>query len=200
MSLCRLLHGVYSPASSAVEYEVILASSPLNPASLLHPPSQIYLTILYALHPQPTMTPPTTPDPTTLLTLEHQAWSVLTHSGRALLPLLADDSVMVFPGGMKLSAESDNATRGQGQGTCHAGLVHCGFSGSYKPQANSKTSQQSRLHLSIQPDQSQIPSCRSQSLPRAEYAFSCPKIRSAKRLFPSFAYIIKHAGGEKKRS
>lgn len=38
--------------------------------------------------------------------------------------------------------------------------------------------------LSIQPDQSQIPSCRSQSLPRAEYAFSCPKTRSAKRLFP----------------
>ncbi|RMJ20843.1 hypothetical protein PHISP_08286 [Aspergillus sp. HF37] len=49
------------------------------------------------------MTP--TPDPTTLLTLEHQAWSALTHPGRALLPLLADDSVMVFPGGMKLSRE-----------------------------------------------------------------------------------------------
>ncbi|KAL4896560.1 hypothetical protein BDV59DRAFT_170965 [Aspergillus ambiguus] len=41
-----------------------------------------------------------------ILALEHKAWDALCVSGSTLLPLLSDDCIMVFPGGMKLSQQS----------------------------------------------------------------------------------------------
>ena len=45
-------------------------------------------------------------NPNEILALEHKTWDALCISGSTLLPLLSDDCVMVFPGGMKLSKES----------------------------------------------------------------------------------------------
>lgn len=41
-----------------------------------------------------------------ILALEHKTWDALCISGSTLIPLLSDDCIMVFPGGMKLSKES----------------------------------------------------------------------------------------------
>lgn len=37
---------------------------------------------------------------------EHKTWDALCKSGSALIPLLAEDSIMLFPGGMILSKQS----------------------------------------------------------------------------------------------
>jgi hypothetical protein len=53
------------------------------------------------------MTEITSPSLTaTLCDHEHRAWSALCTSGSALLPLLSSNPVMIFPGGMILTATS----------------------------------------------------------------------------------------------
>ncbi|KAF2651161.1 hypothetical protein K491DRAFT_607491 [Lophiostoma macrostomum CBS 122681] len=48
----------------------------------------------------------------TLCDHEHRAWSALCTSGAALLPLLSPNPVMIFPGGVVLTATSTPSLQG----------------------------------------------------------------------------------------
>lgn len=45
-------------------------------------------------------------NPAEIKSCEHKAWDALCKSGSSLIPLLAEDSIMLFPGGMMLSKHS----------------------------------------------------------------------------------------------
>ncbi|KAJ5104556.1 hypothetical protein NUU61_001903 [Penicillium alfredii] len=49
-------------------------------------------------------------DPSEIRTYETKAWNALCHSGPSLLPLLAKDCIMLFPGGMMLSDKTLRST------------------------------------------------------------------------------------------